>query len=196
MSSKKSGGKIHEICYCLQETVLGWYDYSSLFVPITYWTWLWGKDVLRARGVALWNQWIEMAFPLYCLYQELIDVKGNIQTRLLPDSKYGKRHYTGYVHLPVSGTRRLLYPRVDVETIVVYMDVTKGNPLHAKNVVRWMCYYNCFPNDDTWYSPTDLFFDYRSQFNDPKLIRKVVFSVYSTSTKTCTSAPISMKGNC
>lgn len=47
--------------------------------------------------------------------------------------------------------------------------MTKGNPLHAKNVVRWMCYYNRFPNDDTWYSPTDLFFDYRSQFNDPKL---------------------------
>ena len=32
-----------------------------------------------------------------------------------------------------------------------------------------MCYYNRFPNDDTWYSPTDLFFDYCSPFNDPKL---------------------------
>lgn len=66
------------------------------------------------------SRWL---FPLYCLYQELIDVKGNIQTRLFPDSKYGKRHYTEYVHLPVPGTRRLLYPRVDDETIVVYSGV-------------------------------------------------------------------------
>lgn len=147
------GGTIiaHYLCQLLTERG---YEAKMFRVPGA-----WRSEINESR-------WL---FPLYCLYQELIDVKGNIQTRLFPDSKYGKRHYTGYVHLPVPGTRRLLYPRVDDETIVVYMDVTKGNPLHAKNVVRWMCYYNRFPNDDTWYSPTDLFFDYRSQFNDPKL---------------------------
>lgn len=88
---------------------------------------------------------------------------------LFPKSSIAARYYKGYVDLPVKGCKRKYLPWVDADTIVIYTDVVKGNPLHANHVVRWMLYYNRFPNDDTWYTPRDIFFSYREQFNDLRL---------------------------
>lgn len=97
------------------------------------------------------------------------DLLGNIYTHLFSNREYSMRHYTGYIHFPVKGCKRTYWPVVDDDTVVVYTETTKGNPLRAKNVVRWFLFYNRFPGDDTWYSKDDLFFTYREQFNDYKL---------------------------
>lgn len=89
--------------------------------------------------------------------------------KLFPNSNRAKRHYQGYVYFPVKGCKRKILPIVDDDTIVVYPEIVRGNPLHAKHVVRWLLYYNCFPGDTTWYSNTDLFVAYRDQFNDLSL---------------------------
>ena len=57
---------------------------------------------------------------------------------------------------------------------MVYPEITFGNPLHAKKVVRWLLYYNKLYSKDgcgntVGYDKDDLFFAYREVFNDKKL---------------------------
>lgn len=70
---------------------------------------------------------------------------------------------------PVTGERFRFSPFICDDTIVVYPDITYGNPLNAKHVVRWLLYYYSFTNDCLAYSKNDLFVAYRSQFNDEEL---------------------------
>lgn len=65
--------------------------------------------------------------------------------------------------------RKQKFPIVDDNAIVIYPEVIYGNPLNAKNVVRWFLYYNRYPNDPYAYGEHDLFICYRQQFNDVKL---------------------------
>lgn len=108
-------------------------------------------------------------FTLFCIYSVFREYIGKIHAKLLPNSSYGRKHDMGYIHVPVKGCKRKWFPYVDDDTIVIYTETIVGNPLHAANVVRWLLFYNRFPNDDSWYNMTDLFFTYRSQFNDPRL---------------------------
>lgn len=110
-----------------------------------------------------------LVFALSYLHIAYRDIRNNIYTRLFPNSEYARRHYTGYIHFPVKGCKRKYWPVVDDDTVVVYTETVKGNPLHAKNVVRWFLYYNRYPDDPNWCSTDDLFFSYREQFNDPAL---------------------------
>ncbi|WP_278742058.1 hypothetical protein [Mitsuokella jalaludinii] len=106
-------------------------------------------------------------------YKQLkYDAKESIKyslVKLFPKSNFTKRHYQGYAYLPVRGCRKKYLPVVDDDTVVIYPEILRGNPLHAKHVVRWLLYHNRFPNDSTWYSDTDLFVAYREQFNDSQL---------------------------
>lgn len=52
------------------------------------------------------------------------------------------------------------------KTIVLYPEKIYGNPLHAKNVVRWLLYYNPFKGDPDAYGRDDLVIAYREVFND------------------------------
>lgn len=54
--------------------------------------------------------------------------------KLFPDSAHAKRHYQGYVYFPVKGCKRKLLPIVDDDTIVVYPEIVRENPLHAKHM--------------------------------------------------------------
>lgn len=110
-----------------------------------------------------------MAFILSYLHIAYLDIRNNIYTRLFPNSEFAMRHYTGYIHFPVKGCKRKYWPVVDDDTVVVYTETVIGNPLHAKNVVRWFLYYNRYPDNPNWCSPEDLFFSYREQFNDSTL---------------------------
>lgn len=54
-------------------------------------------------------------------------------------------------------------------TIVVYPEKIYGNFLHAKHVVRWLLYYNPFPDDPNAYGKDDLVIAFREVFNDKRL---------------------------
>lgn len=73
----------------------------------------------------------------------------------------------GYINESVQGCPRKYLPFIDDDTVVIYPEVMYGNPLKAKNVVRWFLYYNRF--DDSAYDNSDLFICYREIFNDWRL---------------------------
>lgn len=54
-------------------------------------------------------------------------------------------------------------------TIVIYPEVTYGNPLHAKHVIRWLMYHYPYSLKSKAYSPNDIFIAYRDVFNSPVL---------------------------
>lgn len=88
---------------------------------------------------------------------------------LFPEKEKSQFYYMAYRNPPIKNTSTHYLPFVDDDTIVVYPEIVRGNPLHAKKVVRWLLYYNRFPDDNTWYGSGDLFFSYREQFNDIRL---------------------------
>lgn len=54
-------------------------------------------------------------------------------------------------------------------TIVVYPETLYGNPLYAKNVVRWLLYFHRFKDVDGAFGENELVVAYRKVFNDKKL---------------------------
>ena len=98
------------------------------------------------------------------------DTNKLIKSKLFPDAEFlRKGRYKGYNYEPVRGCKRKYLPFVDDDTIVVYSEGIYGNPLKAKNVVRWFLYKNRYPGDYNAYGQDDLFFSYREFFNDYKV---------------------------
>lgn len=98
---------------------------------------------------------------------QISDVRKKMFVKLIKEeSLVNNGSYTGYINEPVKGCSRKIFPCVDKNTIVVYPDVVYGNFLHAKNVVRWLLYYNRY--DEKAYGKNDIFFAYRDIFNDNK----------------------------
>lgn len=54
-------------------------------------------------------------------------------------------------------------------SIVIYPETLYGNPLGAKNVVRWLLYFNRFKGVEGAFGKDDLFVCYREIFNDESL---------------------------
>lgn len=73
----------------------------------------------------------------------------------------------GYIDESVKGCPRKYLPFIDDDTVVIYPEIMYGNPLKARNVVRWFLYHNRF--DDSAYGENDLFVCYREVFNDWRL---------------------------
>ena len=80
-----------------------------------------------------------------------------------------KTYYKDYFYEPVKGCKRKWTPFISDDTIVVYPDMMYGNILKAKNIVRWLLYFNRFKNNVNAYGKDDLFFCYREIFNDYQL---------------------------
>lgn len=110
-----------------------------------------------------------LKFLCLWIYKQLWDILVWLYIKLFPNKEKSKSHYSGYIDPPVKGTKRKYLPCVDDDTIVVYPEGVRGNPLHAKYVVRWLLYYQPFSKDEGGYKHTDLVFSYREQFNDLNL---------------------------
>lgn len=54
-------------------------------------------------------------------------------------------------------------------TIVIYPETLYGNPLMAKNVVRWLLYFNRFKEEKGAFGKNDMVICYREIFNDTSL---------------------------
>lgn len=86
-----------------------------------------------------------------------------------------KRNFKGVTYYPhaslsVRGVKVKWLPIFSKKnTIVIYPEIVKGNPLKVKNVVRWLLYHYKFENDKTAYSSTDFFIAYRKIFNSSTL---------------------------
>lgn len=86
---------------------------------------------------------------------------------------FGSKAKRCYINFPKCKYRYKYIPKVDDNTVVIYPDMMFGNPLHAKNVVRWLLLYNQLYKKDgnktIGYDKSDVFFAYREVFNDPTL---------------------------
>lgn len=95
------------------------------------------------------------------------DIIKVILSKFIKDPKT-PRYY--YIKNPsVKGCKRKYFPFVSKKTIVIYPEVVAGNPLRAKNVVRWFLYYYHYKNERWAYKLDDLFVTYRDEFNDADL---------------------------
>lgn len=147
------GGPIvlHLLCSLL---IANGYDAKVLYIGPT-----------SAKGYGRLVYWIK-----YLKWIVLHDVKKALIAKIFKDYDFAYRgRLKGYSYVPVKGYKRKYLPYVDDDTIVIYPDIVYGNPLGAKNVIRWLLYFNRYPNDARAYGEEDLFFAYREIFNDSKL---------------------------
>lgn len=90
---------------------------------------------------------------------------------IFPSFNFNKKFFPEYFQAP-----HLKFCKIQINpffsnngTIVLYPEIVYGNPLNAKNVARWLLFYNRYPNDDKAYHKNDMFFCYREIFNDKLL---------------------------
>lgn len=88
--------------------------------------------------------------------------------RLFPTLGFNKKFFPEYFRAPhLKGCKLQISPFFsNKKTIVLYPEIVYGNPLKAKNVVRWLLYFNRYPNEKHAYNEKDLFISYREIFND------------------------------
>ncbi len=119
---------------------------------------------------SFWVNWL--------IFQLKVSIKNTV-VRIFND-----RFKSCYIGRPKGKYRRKFIPKVDDNTIVVYHEKVYGNPLHAKNVVRWFLLYNYnYKNVDGkcyGYDKDDLFFTYREVFNDFAInpVMRVLYTPY------------------
>lgn len=147
VSPRNNGGGaivLHALCKYLCE--LG---YDAKIFYIGYFN--------RSGSIFFWYKWI-----MYVLKDFWMLMSVPVLGKLFP------KRYINYVDIPITGLKRKILPVVDENTIVVYPEIAKGNFLKAKNVVRWMLYYNAYKENEIS-RETDLFVCYRHEFNDKNL---------------------------
>lgn len=117
------------------------------------------------RRTAFAIEWILRTFVDFGF--EIISYPYRIFTFLIP--RMGRvNRLEKYFNYPIKGWKRKILPFVDEDTVVIYPEVTYGNPLNAKKVVRWFLYFSPFVNESGGYGKDDLFFCYREKFNDER----------------------------
>lgn len=144
---QESGGAIalHRLCECLNE--LG-YDAKILYSKEPHY-----------EGQKRWKFWLKW------FYFSLIDTILKALYGILKGTRLVKcKAFKAYSYEPITSCHRKILPIIEKDTILVYPDIYYGNIFGAKNVVRWLLYYNRFSRES--YGKRDLFFAYREIFND------------------------------
>lgn len=147
---QRSGGAIvlHSLCKSL--TQLG-YDASIYYIGET--------QYLNSKHYRFWMKQVWFIFK----DQLRIFLSSMFSGKILKRFKC----FDGYIDVSIKGCRCVVFPKIDKNTIVVYPDIVFGNFFHAKNVVRWLLYYNRY--DYSSYGKDDLFYAFREEFNDLNL---------------------------
>ena len=118
------------------------------------------------RNTILWKFWLSwikhvLRFLIYPLWCRFINN---------PNSPRYKIYHTFLQEKPIDGLKFQWNPFFSRKnTVVVYPERVYGNFLKARYVVRWLLYYNPYPNDEKAYGKDDLVIAFRSIFNDEKL---------------------------
>lgn len=93
-----------------------------------------------------------------------------ILSHICPNALFAKKNKSAANILKIDGIKIKWFPFFDKDkSIVLYSEDIYGNPLDAKNVVRWLLYYYDYTNDSNAYSSNDLFIAYRGVFNNEQL---------------------------
>lgn len=150
---QRAGGPIalHALCHYLAEQG---YDAKIFYTD----EWKYSND----NRIAYWRHWIQ-----YCI-RDAIKV---LRVFFHGSQAYiNNPQYAGYAYAPIRDCKRKYTPIIGKDTIVIYPEKMFGNPLHAKNVVRWLLYYDRFPKQhDIAYGNNDLFVCYRLAMNSIEL---------------------------
>lgn len=115
----------------------------------------------RTKLWKFWSSWIKhilrfLIYPLLCRFNN-------------PNSPRYKIYQT-FLREPIEGVKLQWNPFFSRKnTVVLYPEKVYGNFLKARHVVRWLLYYNPYPNDEKAYGKDDLVIAFRSIFNDEKL---------------------------
>lgn len=154
-SPRQGGGgpiALHTLCQKLQS--LG-YE-ARIFIP--YWPIFSGNK-------------LPIVFLVEYFIGLLIDESKVFVKRLLGKRLLFLLHKTsdGVLYSPVKGCRRQWLPFLNDDTIVIYPEIVRGNPLNAKRVVRWLLFYYKYADDPLAYNKSDVFIAYRKQFDCPKV---------------------------
>ena len=109
----------------------------------------------------------------YWYYRELfnlVDASKAARVKLFGAERYeNDMRFPAYINPDMQGLPRKFLSSCRKDDIVVYPEEIYGNPLGAKNVVRWLLYYNRYGDDPAAYGPDDQFVAYKIGFNDGKL---------------------------
>jgi hypothetical protein len=106
----------------------------------------------------------------YWLSWMFFSLKASVKSLLL--KIVGEKHFAISIDMKMK-CKRKYFPFLGKNTIVVYPEIIFGNPLRAKNVVRWLLFYNKIYKEEDGktlgYDKDDVFFCYRKVFNDERL---------------------------
>ena len=166
---QKGGGSIalHVLCKILLEQGI---DAKILYTDVFVYR--------KGHHIRFWLKW---------LWYTVTDIWKDIYVHCIGEEKIKDiSKFEGYINVPVKNCKRKYLPIVNRNTVVVYPEIIYGNFLNAKNVVRWLLYYNRYRDfGGTPYGEHDLFFCYRDVFNDESLNpsqRKLCLSYYDLET--------------
>ena len=109
----------------------------------------------------------------YWYYRELfnlVDASKVARVKLFGPERYEHdERFAAYINPEMRGVPRKFLSSCGPDDVVIYPEEVYGNPLGAKNVVRWFLYYNRYKGDPNAYGPDDQFLYYRAVFNDEEL---------------------------
>ena len=109
----------------------------------------------------------------YWYYRELfnlVDASKVARVKLFGPERYeSDERFPAYIHPDMRGVPRKFLSSCRPDDVVIYPEEIYGNPLGAKNVVRWLLYYNRYKGDPGAYGPDDQFVCYKIIFNDEEL---------------------------
>ena len=109
----------------------------------------------------------------YWYYRELfnlVDASKAARVKLFGPERYeGDVRFPAYIHPDMKGVPRKFLSSCRADDVVIYPEEIYGNPLGARNVVRWLLYFNRYVGEPAAYGDDDQFFCYKIAFNDEEL---------------------------